>query len=485
MRRFFLFLMAAGLVLLAVVLYRTLSLRSRQASARPAAILDVDPSQAGAHLSSAVQIKTVSYDNVPPDEAAFQRLHAFLADTFPAVHSTLTREVVNHSSLLYTWRGTDPTLAPIILMGHMDVVPVEENSESAWQHPPFSGDVDEGFIWGRGTLDDKVGVIGILEAAEALLRQNFRPRRTVYLAFGHDEELTGQGGARELSSLLAKRNVAPSVVIDEGGYIVHGLVPGHSGPVAFVNTAEKGYLTVSLRSEGAGGHSAVGSKQNSIDSVSRALARLQDHPFSTRLPASTAATIDWLAPEMPFALKLAMANRWLFGRAIVGQYAADPDTEALVRTTMAATVFRSGIKDNVVPREAEALVNVRLLPGDTVEATLSQIRAIVSDSSIKISASGDAYAAPPEADPHSREFAILAQSIREVSPEALVVPGLMSGTSDSRYYAVLTRNVLRFLPIELGPADVTRIHGVNERIAVDNYRRAIQTDAQLIRNLAQ
>jgi carboxypeptidase PM20D1 len=485
MKKFFAALGLLLLLLLAILLFRTFTVRSRQVAVSQVTLVPVDAQQAAGRMAQAVQIKTVSAEDAPPDHAAFQQLQAFLAQAYPSVAAHLTREIVNQDSLLYTWKGTDPSLAPVVLMGHMDVVPVEPSAESAWTHPPFSGDIADGFIWGRGTLDDKVGVLGVLEAAEALLRQGFQPNRTFYFSFGADEELTGFGGAKQLSALLASRGVKPALVMDEGGYIVHNLVPGHAGPVAFINIAEKGYLTVAIRAQGAGGHSAVASKQNVIDSVSRALARLARHPFHTRLPAATAATVDALAPEMPFALKLAMTNRWLFGPIIVKQYSSDPDTEALVRTTMAPTVFRSGIKDNVVPRTAEALVNLRLLPGDTLDATLDRLRKIIKDPSITVEPKGDAYPAPPVAGFNTSEFAAISRSIREVSPETLVVPGLMSGTSDARFYGVLTPNVVRYLPIELGPEDVARIHGVNERISVDNYQRAIQFDAQLIRNLGQ
>jgi carboxypeptidase PM20D1 len=485
MKNFFAALGLLLLLLLAVLLVRAFTARSRQVAVSQVTLVPVDAQRASARLAKAVQIKTVSEEDAPPDHPAFQQLQAFLAQAYPNVTAHLTREVVNQDSLLYTWKGTDSSLAPVVLMGHMDVVPVEQSAESAWTHPPYSGDIAEGFIWGRGTLDDKVGVLGALEAAEALLQQNFQPRRTFYFSFGADEELTGFHGAKQLSTLLAARGIKPALVMDEGGYIVHNLVPGHAGPVAFINIAEKGYLTVAVRAQGAGGHSAVASKQNAIDSVSRALSRLQKHPFQTRLPDATAATVDALAPEMPFGLRLAMANRWLFGPVIVQQYARDPDTEALVRTTMAPTVFRSGIKENVVPRTAEALVNLRLLPGDSLDATLARLRKVIKDPSITVEPKGDAYPAPPVADFNTLEFAAIARSIREVSPATLVVPGLMSGTSDARFYGALTPNVVRYLPIELGPEDVARIHGINERISVDNYQRAIQFDAQLIRNLGQ
>jgi carboxypeptidase PM20D1 len=466
MKKFFGLLSLVLLGLIAILFARALATRSHQIAVTPVSLISVDAQQAAARLGHAVQIRTISSEDAPPNVQAFEELHAFLALAFPTVHSRLTREVVNGGSLLYTWTGSDPSLSPIVLMGHMDVVPVEASAEGAWTHPPFAGEVSDGYIWGRGTLDDKVGVLGVLEGAESLLQQNFQPRRTIYFAFGHDEEILGKGGARQLSSLLASRGVKPAYVMDEGGYIVHDLVPGHAGWVAFVNTAEKGYLTVAIRAEGAGGHSAAGSRQ-------------------PRLPASTAATIDALAPEMPFGLKIAMANRWLLAPILVKVYAADPDTDALVRTTMAPTIFRAGIKANVLPRQAEAMVNVRLLPGDTIKATLDRMRKIVHDSSVTLEPFGDAYPAPPETNPEAPGFAEIAQSIREVAPGTLVVPGLVAGTSDSRFYSSLTPNILRFLPIELGPEDLLRIHGVNERISIANYQRAIQFNAQLLRNAAR
>jgi carboxypeptidase PM20D1 len=209
-------------------------------------------------LSLAIQHKTISKQNLTAEGGAeFQRLHKFLSDSFPAIHTHLAREVIGGYSLIYTWKGTNESLKPLLLMGHIDVVPVDPESEKTWTHPPFSGEIAAGYIWGRGTMDDKVSVLAILEAVEHLLATGFQPQRTLYLAFGHDEKTGGASGAAKIASLLHSRQVELEYVLDEGGSITDGLVPGVAAPVALIGIAEKGYLSLELSVESAGGHSST------------------------------------------------------------------------------------------------------------------------------------------------------------------------------------------------------------------------------------
>ena len=210
-----------------------------------------------------------------PQGKEFLALHEYLKETFPKVHSGLTKETINDYSLLYTWKGSDETLKPILLMAHLDVVPVEPASEADWQHPPFEGQIQDGYIWGRGALDDKAGVMGLLEAVETLLAEGFRPKRTIYLAFGHDEELGGPNGAAKIAELLLSRKVELDYVLDEGLIIANGILPV-SKPVALIGIAEKGFVSLELSVETEGGHSSMPPPNTAIGILSEAVNKLEE-----------------------------------------------------------------------------------------------------------------------------------------------------------------------------------------------------------------
>jgi carboxypeptidase PM20D1 len=255
--RLLLLLGSALVLLVAIIIARTLQYRFTQSVVEPAPEVAVS-AEAGERLAGAIRIPTISHDAPTAfDPRPFQALHSYLKEQFPRVHSHLTREIVGTNSLLYTWRGSNPALKPILLMGHLDVVPVEPGTEEDWQEPPFSGRIADGFIWGRGAIDNKLTVLGTMEAVEMLLGRGFRPARGVYLAYGQDEEVGGQGGAQQIAALLKQRGVELEMVLDEGGVIGDGLLPGITTPTALVGIAEKGFVSVELSTGTAGGHSSV------------------------------------------------------------------------------------------------------------------------------------------------------------------------------------------------------------------------------------
>ena len=251
-------LLVLVLVLTAVVLERTFTFRSRQPAAAPVAVEPLDTAALAQRLAGALRFKTVSYqDSTQFDAREFTGFQAYLRATFPRVHAALKLEKVNGYGLLYEWTGSDPNLPPIILLAHQDVVPVEPGTESRWTEPPFEGRIAGGYVWGRGALDDKGSLVGTLEAVEHIIAADAKPRRTVYLAFGYDEEVGGRRGAAHIAELLASRNVHPEFVLDEGGALTTGMVAGISAPVALVGIAEKGYVTVALTAQAEGGHSSM------------------------------------------------------------------------------------------------------------------------------------------------------------------------------------------------------------------------------------
>ena len=485
MKRALLLLGLALLALVAVVLLRTVTVESKQIEVEPVVDLTVDANAAAQRLAGAVRFPTVSHEaGAQVESEAFLGLHRYLAESFPKVHATLSREVVAGYSLLYTWKGQDPSLPPILLMSHMDVVPVEPGTEGAWTRPPFSGDIADGYIWGRGTLDDKIGVLGILEGIELLLGRGFTPERTVYLAFGHDEEVGGTKGAAAMAALLAKRGVRPELIVDEGGLIADGMVPGLPKPVAMVSTAEKGFLSVELVAESEGGHSSMPPQHTAIGRLATAIQKLEENQMPSRIDGATKQSFEYLAPEMPFGTRMVLANLWLFGPVAEKQFAGEPASNARIRTTTAATVFQGGIKENVLPSRARAVVNFRILPGDTVEGVLAHVRATVGPE-IKVAKTGlIVNEASPQSDAEAPGFSVLQRTLGEVFPGIVVAPNILSGGTDTKHYQGLSSNVYRFVPMRLGEGDMSRFHGTNERVAVDNYADAVRFYAQLVRNTA-
>jgi carboxypeptidase PM20D1 len=488
MKKILALLAVVVVVLAAVMVVRAARLPSMQDPA-PSRVgpIAVDTAAAAEHLGSAVRFRTVSYDNgVNTDTAAFRALQAFFDSTYPLVGQHLEKELVSNLSLLYTWKGTDPGLPPIVLMGHQDVVPVIPGTEGDWTHGPFSGEVADGSIWGRGSMDDKVSVISVLEAVEALLADGYQPQHTVYLAFGHDEEIGGLHGAREIARTLQDRGVGPfDFVLDEGGAVAKGLVPGVEGAVALVGIAEKGYVNLELRVDGPGGHSSTPPPHTNIGILADAIDELEEHPFPAHFEGPGRALFDYLAPEMSFVPRLALANLWLTRPLVEHMMLGNAESAAMLRTTTAATIIEGGVKANVLPITARAIVNFRILPGETPESVLDRVRSVIGDDRVKVSISGsDSVAPSPVSDPGGPAFKMLAGTIRQVMPDedVKVAPYLVMGGTDSKYYAGRSNAVFRFLAAPIGAEGLELVHGTNEHMSVTGLATSIAFYQQLIRN---
>lgn len=483
-------LLGAGLAIAAltgVVMVRTIKMRSVQViSGPPPVTQSMNLEAAAERLGGALRIRTVSWED-PALFAAdqFDAMHAYLRGSFPLVHVQLEREIVGRASLLYKWEGSDSALDPIILMGHMDVVPVEPGSEAQWTHPPYSGAISDGFIWGRGAMDDKSAVLGILEGVELLLREGVRPRRTIYLAFGDDEEAGGKG-AFAIATLLASRGVRPAMVVDEGAVVAEGMMPGVSASVALVGIAEKGAVSLELTAEIGGGHSSMPPTQTAVGVLSSAIVKLEAHPMPAAITGVAERMFNAVAPEMGFGQRAVFANLWLFGPLVMRKLAASPASNAMIRTTTAATMFEGSVKENVLPIKARAIVNFRLLPGDDVADVIAHVEDVVADSRVNISVSprSGSWNASPVSITDGPMYEALSRSIREVFPAAVVAPYLVVGATDARHFAAMSPSTYRFLPLVAGSADLARLHGTNERISVANFELMIRFYVGFIRRVA-
>lgn len=475
-----------GLLLLAaVVLVRTARFGSRQPAVGTFPPVFVEAQQVARRLAGGLRFPTISsQDPSELDPESFRGFHRYLRATYPRVHRSLVRETVNDWSLLYTWRGRDRSLQPVLLAAHIDVVPVDAGSADDWTHPPFDGVVADGFVWGRGSMDDKGSLFCILEAVEGLLAQRFEPERTVYLAFGHDEEVGGERGAARIAGLLAERGVRLAFVVDEGGMVVEpGYLPGLQQRIAAIGIAEKGSVSVALDAVVGGGHSSTPPRSTAIGVVAAAVAALERHPMPGRIDGTTALFFDYLGPELSLPLRSVFANRWLFDPLLELALARNPATDAMLRTTTAATLVEGGVKENVLPIRARAVVNFRIHPRDSIDSVVDHVREVVDDGriSLQIGLRSEPREPSPVSPVDSEAFDEISRAAREVFPGAIAVPFLVLGGTDARHYVDTTPRLYRFAPFEFGRDGLTRAHGTDERIAVENlisgvrfYRRLLE-----------
>lgn len=479
-------LVVLAVVLLAGVLaYNTLANKSRQIGVAAVKPEPVDVDAAATRLGAAIRLKTIA-SATDPDQSgdAFRALHALIETSFPAFHAAAKREIVANYSLLYTWEGSDPKLPPIALIEHQDVVPIAPGTEGDWDVPPFDGATKDGYIWGRGSWDDKGNLFAILEAAEQLAKQGFKPKRTVYFAFGHDEEVSGKRGATAMAKLLQSRGVKLDFILDEGLLITDGIIKGVDQPVALIGVAEKGYATVDISATATPGHSSLPPKDTAIGQVAKALVRLEKKPFPAAIEGVMRDTLETTAPHMQLFNRVVLSNLWLLEPLVRKQLEQTPTTAAAIRTTTALTIFNAGNKENVLPGNAEATVNFRLLPGDTEAGVLEHIRDAIANDKIKITPKPGNTNPPPVSKTDSESYRALNRSIREVFPDALVAPGLMVAATDSRNYIDVTDAIYRFTPVRATIDDLKRFHGTNERLSVSNYADMIRFYRRVLENTA-
>ena len=480
-------LVAALAVLLAVVLVRTFAYKppgvADGSGVKVAPSIAVDLSAAARHLSQAIQIQTVSHQDPAEDQPAeWEKLHAFLQSAYPAFDAAARRELVG-KSLVYTWPGSDPSLAPVILMAHQDVVPVTAGTEKDWKHPPFSGAIADGAVWGRGSIDDKGSLITLFEGVEALAKQGFRPRRTVILVSTEDEEVRGSG-AKAVAAALAARGVKAEFVVDEGQAVILNNPVTHSR-VALIGTAEKGYGTLRILARATGGHSsAPPADGGGVVTLSKAIVAIAGHGFPLEFRGPGAAMLQTLAPKGSFGLRMAVANPWLFKPLIVKQVAATPAGAALLHTTIAPTMLKGSPKENVLPQDATAWINYRLAPGDSSQAVMDRARTAVGALPVTLAWEKPPAEASPVSSTTSDGWKVLS-AVTEAAVQAPVAPSLVTAGTDSRYLQPVAQDVFRFQPMDFGLSDIGMIHGTNEHMTLKNLQQAVQFYARLVATAAQ
>uniref|UniRef100_A0A0B6ZFW3 Peptidase M20 dimerisation domain-containing protein n=1 Tax=Arion vulgaris TaxID=1028688 RepID=A0A0B6ZFW3_9EUPU len=484
-------LLAALIIFLTIIIVRTINLSRHSPVVTECKVTDDDfipLSEARIkRFQSALQFQSVSYDigNYRRDD--LKKFGDFIIKSFPAIHnsSLVEWELVNNYSLLYYIKGSNADLKPYLLTSHLDVVPA--TNLDAWDTPPFSGNIINGYIYGRGTIDAKHTVMGILESVEYLLSEGIKPVRSFYIGFGHDEEVQGQDGARLIAARLKEKGVTElEYLSDEGLTVTEGLVSGVNNPVASIGVCEKGQVVLKLSVKNAPGHSSMPAKESTVGILAKAVYRLESNPHPSMLGTGVETEfLESLAPEMGIAQRTMIANIWIFKPLLSWFLSLKPHSSAIIRTVTSVTMFNAGVKKNVIPPLAEAIVNHRIHPSQTVQEVIEYDRNVIGDSRVIIESEYEMEPHPTAGHGDSDfGYQVLKSTIRQIWPKAVVVPGILMGNTDTRHYLHFTNNVFRFSPTHF-PGDVERFHGLNERIAVKNYEQVINFFFHLIRNSDQ
>lgn len=427
-----------------------------------------------------IQLRTVSAELAESGLEPFERFIELLEELYPLVHERLHRERITDLGVLLSWEGTHRGADPVVLMAHFDVVPADAGD--GWRVPPFAGVIADGFVHGRGALDDKGPLLVLLEAVENLLAAGFTPARDVYLSFGGNEEIFGDA-AKAIAQTLQDRGITPWLVLDEGGAVVAAPLPFVRGEAAMIGVGEKGATTVRLSASGVGGHASAPPALTAVGRVSRAVSRLTPATFAARTPNAVSAMLSRFSTRArgPARLlyRLLAASPWLTARLFT-RLGGEP--AALVRTTVAPTMLSGGTAQNVLPSRAEATVNLRIALGETVAATARRLRRRIADRRVRVEVV-ETGEPSPESSSDNEQFALIAAAIRVSHPTAMPVPYVMMAATDSRHFHSFAPACYRFAPLAMPGELRATIHGVDERVEVAELQRGERFHRALIQSL--
>lgn len=428
------------------------------------------------NLSKAIQIPTIAnVDESVVDWSKFDEFHAFLQAAYPLVHEKLERHMVSTRSLIFHWKSAHPEKEPIALLGHQDVVPVTPGTEDDWEYPAFSGEVADGFIWGRGALDMKNHLIGVLEAVETLLEEEYVPERDVYLCFGHNEEVMAEGelcGANVMMEWFKERNIRLDSVIDEGGAIlsvkVDKIIDGH---LAGVGIAEKGHVDFEISVNAKGGHSSQPPKHSAVGQLSKIVCNLENHPFKAELTPQLVSLFNELGKNTSYPVRCVMSNFPILKPLLTKVCENIPPVASMMRTTTAVTMSNGSPAPNVLPQKASVVANFRIMPGQTIEDVEAHIRKYAGKKAeIKLLAGKNPSKISPT---DSRAFNVITKICKGMDPKAIVAPYLVMGGTDARNYEDVCDNIYRYSPFLMNTGLLLTTHGTNERIPISSLEDGV------------
>ena len=467
-----------GLIALffAVVLIRTLAFRPKDTLAVSQEEVTFDQEKCVDALAQLVRCKTISYNDPSLEEdSEFEKLIGLLPTLYPRVFEVCSLQRLPDRALLFRWPGRQQG-DPAVMMAHYDVVPVNEEN---WDKPPFDGIIEDGILWGRGTLDTKVTFNGILSAADHLIAQGFVPEKDVYFAFSGGEEINGKG-APNIVAYFIQNGIQPALVVDEGGAVVENVFPGVKEPCGLIGIAEKGMMNVCYRTKSAGGHASAPKPHTPVGVLSRACRRVEDHPFKAHITKPVAEMFDTLGRRSTFLYRMIFANRWCFGWILdmLGK-SSGGEMNALMRTTVAFTQMQGSSARNVIPPEATMVANMRLNPADSVASATEYLKKTVADPQVEITVL-ESFEPSPISETNCPAWDKVAASVAETWRGCVVSPYLMVQCSDSRHYGKLSNHVYRFSAMDLSAQERATIHGNNERIRLETVGKAVEFYIRLL-----
>ena len=472
-------ILAVLVVFIGIILLRTLAFRPHKEEAVTAEPVELNEEKIIADMADMIRCKTVSNrDHSLVDWGEFDRFQALLQERFPRIHEAATLEKLGKTGLLYHLKGKSDA-APSVCMAHYDVVPIEEDG---WTKPAFDGLIEDGFLWGRGTLDTKGTLCGVMEALEQLLGDGYVPENDLYLSFSGEEEVDGES-CREIVKYLEAKGVTPAIVVDEGGAVVDNVFPGVPGQCAVVGIAEKGNVSMDLSMDSQGGHASTPPKHTILGQLSQAVVDIESHPFPRHLTRPVAEMFDTLGRHSTFLYRMIFANLWCFEPVLdLICKKSGGELNAMMRTTVAVTRMEGSKAYNVLPPKANLGINVRLMGGDTIESATDYLKRVIHNDKISIRyVDGGNPCAVSETE--GKAWDTLKTAIRQTWPEALVSPYLMMAGSDSRNYCAISRHVYRFSAMHLSKAERALIHGNDERIPLPTLLRTVEFYVRLLRML--
>ena len=463
-------------VLIAVILLRAACFKPKAQPAAAESQVSFDEQAAVDALAALVRCKTVSYsDHSKEDDAEFEKLVSSLPALYPRVFDICSVRRLPGRALLLRWPGKREN-APSVMMAHYDVVPVLEEQ---WEKPPFDGIIEDGVLWGRGTLDTKATLNGVLSAANALIAKGFRPENDVYFAFSGGEEVNGEG-ALNIVNYFQKLGITPALVVDEGGAVVENVFPGVKQPCGLIGIAEKGMINAQYRTVSSGGHASAPKPHTPVGILSQACVAVEKHPFPAHIQGPAAKMFDTLGRHSTFVYRMIFANLWCFGWVLdLLSRSTGGEMNALMRTTVAFTQMEGSNARNVIPPEASMVSNMRLNPKDSVASALAHLKKVVNNEQVEITAL-ESFEPSPVSETDCPAWNKVASAVAQTWRGCIVSPYLMVQCSDSRHYGKISNHVYRFSAMALTAQERATIHGHNERIRLESITKAVEFYIRLL-----
>ena len=427
-------------------------------------------------LSRVIQCKTVSHMNeADTDWSEFEKLHKVFEEAYPLLHKTLTKEIIGKAGLVYTWKGTNPDLKPIALIGHQDVVPVPEETEGDWTYPPFSGTIADGYLWGRGAVDMKDHVVAVMESVETLLEEGYVPERTVMLLFGYNEELVNNEDAAAvlIANTMKERGIRFESVLDEGGGVPRLRIPGvMQKDLAVVGVAEKGYADFKLTVEAAGGHSSTPPAHTAVGILAKAITRVEGNMYKANMTPQINMVLDKLFDSLDFPTSVLGKGLSLIRPVLRPILGAIPQAASFMRTSMSVNMVSGSPQANVLPQVATATLNARILPGQTIEDVKKHLEKVIHDKRVKVECVGGSDPAPMSST-ETPSFKAIDEISTELFEKSITVPFQVMGATDARHYRIVTDQLYRYSPFNIPPNIFLLFHQTDERMTLDSMEKAV------------